>query len=71
MYIISMKTLTEAMKAKKILYHIGADADIVNLDANIIRGGCAYGIRFYGKDIDEVVRLLDRNAVGYGHVIGR
>lgn len=70
MYIISMKTMTEAMKAKKLLYRRGVESEVVSLDANIIGGGCAYGIRVYGGDIDSVVKLLDDGAVGYGHVIG-
>lgn len=70
MFIISMKTMTEAMKAKRLLYRRGIEAEVVNLDANITKGGCAFGIRVYGKSADEVIRLMDDGDVGYGHVIG-
>ncbi len=71
MYIITMKTMTEAIKGKRILGRMGIDSQIVNLDANITKGGCAYGIRCYGGEISDVIRHLEDGAVGYGHVIGR
>ena len=69
MYIISMKTMTEAVKSKRILNRMAVDCEVVSLDANLTRGGCAYGIRVYGP-INEVIAALEGGSVSYGQIIG-
>ena len=48
---------------------MAVDCEVVSLDANLTRGGCAYGIRVYGP-INEVIAALEGGSVSYGQIIG-
>ena len=71
MYVISMKTMTAAIKGKRVLRASGVDAEVVNLDSSITRGGCAYGLRCTKGRAGDSVRILEAGGVEYGQVIGR
>lgn len=63
--------MTHAQKAKRLLENERIFAEIVNLDKNLTRNGCAYGIAYDCKYMDDVKRILDRKGLGYGDVLGK
>lgn len=66
-----MKSMTHAQKAKRILRHAGVRCDIVGIDRNLTRHGCAYGIEYPEADARLVQRLLAEASLDYGDVLGR
>lgn len=70
MCIVTMKTVTAAHRARKILRIGGISAEVVSLDASLTKNGCAYGIRYPCHAAMEVERLLQINRISYGEMIG-
>ena len=70
MSVITVKTMTAAQKAKRILAASGVVAEIVSLDKNLTGNGCAFGLSVDSGDAYTAKRLLDERAVPYGMVIG-
>ena len=71
LYISSLRSMTHAEKAKKILGNAGIRCSIVGLDRTLTKHGCAYGIEYPAADAAKVRRLLADNALAYGDVLGR
>ena len=70
-YIISsMKSMTHAEKAKRLVDRAGIRSSIVGLDRNLTRHGCAYGLEYSVSDAPRVRRILAENGLGYGDVLG-
>ena len=65
--IATLKTLTYAQKAKRILLKSGISSNIVKLNASDSKG-CAYGVEFDIKSHLEVIKLLRENNLEYGMV---
>ncbi len=71
MCIISIKNLTLAQMAKKILSREGISADIVSVDPNLTKNGCSYGLSFNCTQAYRVKSILNRASIGYSEVGGR
>lgn len=69
--IASLKSMTHAEKAKRALEAERLRCEIVNLDKNLTRHGCAYGLEFDCAQSERVKRILDRRGLGYGDILGR
>ncbi len=70
MCILTMKTMTQALRAKQVLATLGIDTDVVNIDGKLTAKGCAYGLRMECKETERAIRgLTDRN-IPYGVVLG-
>lgn len=70
MCVATMKSMTYAIKAKKLLEYAGIGAEIVNLDPALTRRGCAYGVSFpCGRTVDAK-RLLRTRGIEYGRILG-
>ena len=70
MCIASMKTITSAHMARKALASAGIVSNIVSIDPNITRKGCAYGIGFNCGDAVRVKRVLKEKGIAYGEIFG-
>ena len=46
MCILTMKSMTHALRARSVLENRGIEAAVVNLDPKLTARGCAFGIRF-------------------------
>ena len=46
MLIVTMNTMTQAMRGRSALEARGIPAEIVGLDPSLTGRGCAYGLRF-------------------------
>ena len=63
--------MTHAIKARRVLSASGIKCDIVNLDSNVTKRGCAYGVSFPCSMTDKVQSILRRYELDYGEIIGR
>lgn len=63
--------MTHAIKARRVLSAAGIKCDIVNLDSNVTKRGCAYGVSFPCSMTDKVQSILRRYELDYGEIIGR
>ncbi len=70
MCILTMKSVTFALRAKSTLAARGVAAEVVNLDPKLTKKGCAYGIRFSCADAESVQRILTAKDVPFGVLMG-
>lgn len=70
MCIVTMKTMTHALRAKSVLSAKGISSDVIHLDPSVTARGCAYGVSFSCGDSDTVRRVLDGKEIAYGEWIG-
>ncbi len=68
--ISAKKSMTHAIKARRLLSAAGISSEIVNLDASVTRRGCAYGVSFPCERAEAVQRILARHELDYGEIIG-
>lgn len=71
MCIASLRSMTLAIKAKKALNQANIFAEIVKLDPNMTKKGCAYGINFNCLDLIKVQDVLNRNQVKYSEILNK
>lgn len=69
--ISAKKSMTHAIKAKRALSSAGIPCEIVNLDSNVTKRGCAYGVSFPCNMTDRAQAILKRYDLDYGEIIGR
>lgn len=70
MCILTMKSVTQAIRAKNVLEGRGISVTIVNMDPRLTAHGCAYGIRFPCADTERVEGTLAAKKIPYGVRIG-
>ena len=70
MCIATMRSITAAMTAQKVLRQVGIRVDIISLDSTLTKKGCAYGISFSCTYAARVRQVLDAKAVDYGELVG-
>ena len=70
MLIVTMNTMTQAMRGRSALEARGIHAEIVGLDPSLTKRGCAYGLRFASSGREEVLRCLRGKNIPWGSVLG-
>ncbi len=70
MCIVTMKTMTKAIRGRNAVERAGIQCEIVSLDKTLTKNGCAYGISFPCSDVAEVKGILGLANIGYGVMIG-
>ena len=70
MCVLTMKSMTNALRAKGVLQSRGISSDVIHLDPSVTSRGCAYGITFACSETDGVRRMLDSKGIEYGEWIG-
>jgi hypothetical protein len=70
MCVLTMKSMTNALRAKGVLQSRGIIADVMHLDPSVTARGCAYGIAFACSETDGLRRILDDKGIEYGEWIG-
>lgn len=70
MCIISMRTMTAALRGQRTLSERGIRSEIVSLDASLTKNGCAYGLQFMCRDVRAVERILKDSKIHYGEILG-
>lgn len=69
MCVASLKSMTIAIKAQKALNKEGIASEIVRLEPNMTKKGCAYGIKFSCLSLYSVQNALDSNRIRYSEII--
>ncbi len=69
MCVASLKSMTYAVKAKRILHEKGIIADIVKLEPHMTHNGCAYGIKFDCINLYSVTDALAEKHVKYTEIL--
>ena len=64
--IITVKTITIGMKARKALSSRGIKSRLIKIDANQSQNGCQYGVEFTATDFYDAIRALRENEIEYG-----
>ena len=70
MCIVTMKSMTSAIRAKNVLHGKGIAVEIQNLDPSVTAKGCAYGLSFNCIDKARIMRELDSKRITSGEWIG-
>ena len=66
--LITMKSVTYAMKAQRILTQAGITVTPVKLGNDYSQKGCTHGLRFECRQRNQVIRLLQEGGVPYSAV---
>ena len=61
--VITLRSLTHAMKAKKILNEHGISAKVIKPDARRSEKGCSYGITVDRQKAETSRKLLNENGI--------
>lgn len=69
MCVIALKSMTHAIKAKNALYDYYIDAEIVKLEPNMTKKGCAYGVGFNCVNLESAKEALKKWSVKYTELI--
>ncbi len=66
--LITLRSVTDSMKAKRLLERQGIAAQTVKLDGDYIGRGCTHGIRLDCRHTSQVSRLLTDNNISYSAI---
>lgn len=69
MCIASMKSMTYAIKAQQALSSNYINSEIIKLDSNMTKKGCAYGVKFDCINLQAAERALKSYGVRYSQII--
>ena len=61
--ILTIPTVTLALKAKRLLSKKGITASVVHFNSNENKNGCSYGIEFDIKDYFSVLSILKESEI--------
>ena len=64
--ILTVKTITIGLKAKKTLSGRGIKSSLVKIDYTKSENGCQYGLEFNEQDLYEVISTLREHGISYG-----
>jgi hypothetical protein len=68
--ILTVGTVTQAIRARKLLAAAGIGARLIKGTSGA-RGGCAYGLSVRATDMQQAVRLLQENDIVFEWSRGR
>ena len=68
MDILTIPTVTLALKAKRILGRHGIKANVIKADATTNKNGCAYAIEIPSTDFFSAITLIKEAEIPYGTV---
>lgn len=71
MCILTMQSMTHAIRAKSVLSQKGIAVSVVSIDPALTAKGCAYGIRFPCEAEERIRMHLSVKNVPFGILIGR
>lgn len=69
MCVASLRSMTMALKAQKVLNEAYISSEIIKLEPYMTKKGCAYGIKFNCMDVYSVENALNENRVKYTQII--
>ena len=69
MCIIALKSMTYAFKAKKALDDSLIESEIIKLEPQMTKKGCAYGISFNCINLENVQCALKKFSIRYSEIV--
>lgn len=66
MCVISIKNITMAHKAQRVLAKEGIYTNIVNIDPSLTEKGCSYGLSYSCNERIKVRKILNVQGIDYG-----
>ena len=66
--IITVSTMTHAMKAKKALIKRGINARVIKLNTTLYQTGCSYGIEFPSAEFYNAISIIKELGLQYHHL---
>ena len=69
MCVASVRSMTYAQKAKKDLENNLIECEIIRLEPNMTKKGCAYGVKFQCINLYAAKDALDKSSVKYTEII--
>ena len=69
MYLIAMKSMTHALKAKKALDDYYIDSEIIKLEPNMTKKGCAYGVQFSAVNLNSALEAFKKWSIRYTELL--
>lgn len=70
MCVATMRSITVALRAQKILRQQGIYSEIVNVDGNLTKYGCTYGLAFSCAHTETARRLFAAQRIDFGEMVG-
>ena len=69
MCVVSLKSMTYAHKARKVLTKYNISSEIIKLDSNMMQKGCSYGLKFDCYNLLATEKALKDNNVKYSQIL--
>ena len=69
MCVVSVRSMTYAIKAKKALEAYDIECEIIKLEASMTKKGCAYGVKFQCINLYNAMDALNKKSVKYSEII--
>lgn len=69
MCIVALRSMTHAIKAKKCLEDSYIDCEIVKLQPNMTKKGCAYGVNFNCVNTNHVIDAMKNSNIRYTELL--
>ena len=66
--ILTVPTVTIALKAKKALSRRGIKANVIKIDSSVHQSGCSYGIEFPASEFYNVISIMKEAKITYNHL---
>lgn len=66
--ILTVPTVTLALKVKKALSKRGIESQIIKIDASVYNVGCSYGIEFSSKEFYTAISIVKDMGITYNHL---
>ena len=63
--IVTVETVTYAMKARKLLLRSGIQSKLIKTDSQDSKKGCRHGLEISNKDYFETVKILGENGIKF------
>ncbi len=70
MCILTMKSMTQALRARGALAARGILSEVVNIDAKLTAKGCAYGVELPCPLLKKALSVLAEKSISFGVVLG-
>lgn len=69
MCIASLKSMTYALKAKRTLANYYINSEIIKLDSDMTKNGCAYGVKFDCMNLYAAENALKSHNINYSQIL--
>ena len=62
--------MTHAQRARSALLSHGIPSRVVNIDPNLTKKGCSWGLTFDGREKQKAISVLKSRGIYFGEVVG-